>query len=63
MPGQRWARTVDGRYHVLLHADQTAEITNERGTTLVGRLPLFEIAVRLLDLGVDTADLVSDDVT
>jgi hypothetical protein len=53
------ARTRDGRWRVYIHDDHTAELCDDRGRLVSGRLPIYEIARRLAELGVAGDDLVS----
>lgn len=54
------ARVADGTLRVLIHADQTAELVNARGTIIVGRVPLYRIGRELAALGYAAADLLPD---
>lgn len=53
-------RTADGKYRIELFADQTAQIYGATGVALTGRRPLYQIAERLLEYGIDADVLVPD---
>jgi hypothetical protein len=50
-------RTRDGRLRVYIYQDQTAELVDKHGVTLLGRVPLYEIGRCLAELGVAGNDL------
>ena len=50
-------RTRDGRLRVYIYQDQTAELVDEHGVTLLGRVPLYDIGRRLAELGFAGNDL------
>lgn len=50
-------KTADGRFRVYIYADQTAELCDGNSRLLVGRCPMYKIAAKLAEMGVDSADL------
>lgn len=53
-------RTQDGRIRVYLYTDQTAEITDSRGSVLTDRMSIHLVGRRLAAMGVDSSELVAD---
>lgn len=53
-------RTRDGRLRVYLYADQTGEISNDKGVLLTGRMPIYRIGEDLAERGVAWDELVED---
>jgi hypothetical protein len=54
------ARTSDGKYGVLMHEDQTAELVDERGRLVVHRSDMHNVGAELVRYGDDVADLVPE---
>jgi hypothetical protein len=53
-------RTSCGRWRVLIHADNTAELREVAGENLLVRGPLYLVGERLAALGVAGDDLIPD---
>lgn len=57
----RSMRTRDGRWRVYVYDDHSAELCDDHGRVVLGRVPLHEVGKRLAEEGVGGDDLVADD--